>query len=59
MADQVLAIGYKPEEFETESQKWIEYGIELVFAVSAQQAQYLPVRSFESVGLSAIYRCHA
>lgn len=47
MADQVLAIGYKPEEFETESQKWTEYGIELVFAVSAQQAQYfLDERSF-------------
>lgn len=47
MADQVLAIGYKPEEYEAESQKWKEYGIELVFAVSAQQAQYfLDVRSF-------------
>ena len=40
MADQVLAIGYNPEEFEAESQKWTEYSIELVFAVSAQQAQY-------------------
>ena len=47
MADQVLAIGYKPEEFEAESQKWTEYSIELVFAVSAQQAQYfLDERSF-------------
>lgn len=47
MADQVLAIGYKPEEYEAESQKWKEYGIELVFAVSAQQAQYfLDEKSF-------------
>lgn len=47
MAYQVLAIGYNPEEFEAESQKWTEYSIELVFAVSAQQAQYfLDERSF-------------
>ena len=50
MADQALAIGYKPEEYEAESHKWKEYGIELVFAVSAKQAQYfLNERSFSLV----------
>lgn len=47
MVNQVLAIGYKPKEYEPESQKWAHYSIELVFAVSAQQAQYfLDERSF-------------
>lgn len=47
MANQVLAIGYKPEEYEIESPKWAHYDIELVFSVSAQQARYfLDERSF-------------
>lgn len=41
MANQILAIGYKPEEYEAESQKWAEYNIEILFTVSAQQTQCL------------------
>lgn len=39
MVNQALAIGYKQEEYRAESQKWADYDIELVFAISAQQAQ--------------------